>query len=286
MKIIDNNKDLKSAGIYKITNLATGKIYVGSSKKLIQRYKSHCRDLKRGCHRNEYLQHSYSKHGSEFFIFEIVEIIEDVASLTIVEQHYIDSLDCCNKGIGYNISPRADRPGVLAEESRRKISEYRKANPWTPEQIEKSRIARIGKKHTEEHKKLISEGCKKTFKNMTDDQKRKFNTKMKEVFNTDVHRKRLRAQSDKINHERMKVSDEYTLSEIVLKYIASKSLVSTAVHFNMSKSALSRIFKKINGEFPVLYREILSKINFEGSSITDLHVPEIQAKLTLHTRNI
>jgi group I intron endonuclease len=283
--IIKNNKDINCAGIYKISNTITGKIYIGSSRNMLQRFKRHLNLLKNERHVNEYLQRSWDKHGKDAFTFEVMEIVEDIGQLVIVEQRYIDELKCCDKAIGYNIAPRADRPGELAEESRRKISEYRKANPWTKEQIEKSRKSRTGIPLTQ----LTIENIKMTLKNkwinMSYDDKISFSLKMKEVFNTAEHKERLRKQSDEINIKRMKISDEYILSEIALKYIACKSLILTASEFNMGKSALARIFKKINGEFPVLYRNLLLKINFDGDSITDLHKPEIQAKLTLHTRN-
>lgn len=52
-------------GIYKITNTATNKVYIGSSINLNNRRREHFRRLEEGTHKNSKLQNSYNKHGKK-----------------------------------------------------------------------------------------------------------------------------------------------------------------------------------------------------------------------------
>jgi hypothetical protein len=63
-------------GVFRITNLANGKIFIGSSSNLpaiLNRFKS---ELKMGSCRNFGLQEEWKKFGPEAFAFEELEILE------------------------------------------------------------------------------------------------------------------------------------------------------------------------------------------------------------------
>ena len=92
-----------ASGIYKITNIINGKIYIGSAVDLINRKKIHISKLNKGLHENEYLQRSWKKYGQENFIFKIIELVEDKNLLLQREQFWINNTNCCNRNIGYNI---------------------------------------------------------------------------------------------------------------------------------------------------------------------------------------
>jgi group I intron endonuclease len=53
----------KSIGIYKITNIVTNKLYVGSSIDIKRRKYEHIRLLKNNKHNNIHLQNAYNKYG-------------------------------------------------------------------------------------------------------------------------------------------------------------------------------------------------------------------------------
>lgn len=96
-----------SCGIYKIINTVTNKVYVGSSKEIEKRIKSHFSMLKKKKHHSIPLQHSYNLHGLRSFTFEIIEECEKEV-LFIREQVWMDELDSYRNG--YNASASSTRP--------------------------------------------------------------------------------------------------------------------------------------------------------------------------------
>lgn len=95
-----------TAGIYRITNTASGTVYVGQSVAIGRRMASHRQSLKRGRHDNEHLQRAWNKYGEHAFRFEVVEVVSDLELLTAREQHWIDAHDAAGRG-GYNLCPAA-----------------------------------------------------------------------------------------------------------------------------------------------------------------------------------
>ena len=92
-----------NSGIYKITNLINGKIYIGSSINLKRRMNEHLRELRLNIHSNKRLQNSYNKYGEENFKTEVVEYC-DINKVREREQFYIDNYLPYLTEIGYNIS--------------------------------------------------------------------------------------------------------------------------------------------------------------------------------------
>lgn len=97
---------MKKSGVYKITNIESGRFYIGSSKEIETRFTDHKNDLKKNNHTNIILQRSWNKHGSDKFIFEIVEECSPDKCL-ILEQKYLDLLRPY-AGVGYNINKNAN----------------------------------------------------------------------------------------------------------------------------------------------------------------------------------
>ena len=61
------------AGIYQIVNSVNNKRYIGSSTNIIQRFRTHCSNLKHNKHSNLHLQNAWNKYGLDAFQFEIIE---------------------------------------------------------------------------------------------------------------------------------------------------------------------------------------------------------------------
>ena len=136
-----NRKDLYNySGIYKITNIITGKIYIGSSLNLYDRLIQHRNNLRINRHENNYLQLSYNKYGEENFRFTILEKFTKLKDnyfrdfILLKEQFYFDRL--CNlnnnfRKFSYNIRPCSwDATGCkLTSQAKLRIKNERIINP-------------------------------------------------------------------------------------------------------------------------------------------------------------
>lgn len=90
-------------GIYIIKNTTNGKVYVGSSADIPQRFRAHRSLLRRGLHSNEHLQASWDLYGSENFEFIAFEETQaDESILLEREQHWIDHYKSWDREFGYN----------------------------------------------------------------------------------------------------------------------------------------------------------------------------------------
>jgi hypothetical protein len=146
------------SGIYKITNTANNKIYIGSSKNIIKRKNKHFLELSSNRHCNKKLQNSFNKYKRDKFTFEIIEEC-DIKILIEREQFYIDLLKP-----QFNIRLKAEsNAGLkLSEEHKKIISEANKGKKLSKETIKKIIKTRKenGFKFTEESRKKMSESRK------------------------------------------------------------------------------------------------------------------------------
>lgn len=106
-------------GIYAIRHTASGRIYIGSSKQIRTRLKEHLADLRKGAHRNCYLQATFDKYGSEAFHFFIVWRC-DPDELLDAEQVFMDGYRVCDQDRGFNLSNSAYRT-VMSPEGKERM---------------------------------------------------------------------------------------------------------------------------------------------------------------------
>lgn len=94
-------------GVYKIENTINGKIYIGESVKVEDRWIKHKKDLKSNNHHSHKLQRDWNEYGEESFKFELMLSIEHrdmriVKGFCVLkEEEYIKKYDTCKNG--YNI---------------------------------------------------------------------------------------------------------------------------------------------------------------------------------------
>ena len=126
--------------IYKITNIITSQIYIGSSIDIKSRLSRHFRDLKNSKHHSIKMQRSYDKYGSDSFKVEHLIIIPERYRQKM-EQWFLDNNECY-----FNNEKIVNKPSLT--------------RVFTEEEREKSRLRMIGNDiwklkppMTEEHKK-------------------------------------------------------------------------------------------------------------------------------------
>lgn len=93
-------------GVYKITNLITDKIYIGSAVRIRSRKNDHYSRLRRSLHHNPHFQKSWNKYGEDNFCFEVLEYCSK-KELRILEAKYCNEYDCLSD-FGYNIADIED----------------------------------------------------------------------------------------------------------------------------------------------------------------------------------
>jgi predicted GIY-YIG superfamily endonuclease len=100
-----------SPGVYQIRCLGNGKIYVGSSVSLCDRWRVHRRDLRRGVHHNTHLQAAWRRYGELKFEFSVLELAKRTELLR-AEQRWINFTGCTDSSIGFNVKLEATCAGL------------------------------------------------------------------------------------------------------------------------------------------------------------------------------
>lgn len=123
-------------GIYKIINLITNDIYIGSSFNIYHRVRRHYSDLKKLQHHNCILQNSFNKYGHESFKSEILEICtkdqlveKEVFWITLLNPKYNITKDI----IRNNLSKESRLKGAETYKERYKKGEikcYKQQHAW------------------------------------------------------------------------------------------------------------------------------------------------------------
>jgi group I intron endonuclease len=126
----------KLCGIYEIVNIVNDKRYIGQSKNIYVRFRSHKNKLRNNQHHNSYLQNAWNKYGENNFIFNVIKICDDT-ELDDLEKQYIGLYNTCNRKCGYNIDNGGNSNKHLSTETREKISKAHKKENLSVETLKK-----------------------------------------------------------------------------------------------------------------------------------------------------
>lgn len=145
MIFVDEDRHKYKVGIYCIRNIINNKRYIGQTGENFQRrYWHHKWKLQNNCHDNCYLQASWNKNGSKNFVFEVVEIVDNVSILDNKEMQYIKLYK--KEGLSYNMLwGGKGRRGFKMKEGSKKII------------AEKNRKHMTGRKHSQTTKFKMSQ---------------------------------------------------------------------------------------------------------------------------------
>lgn len=99
---------IHTIGIYAITNMQTGKKYIGQSKNVQRRWHEHLKYLRDGRHVNRHLQASFQKYGEGAFEFSVIEECDPIL-LDEREQYWIEQYQTFGDH-GYNLTPGGNGP--------------------------------------------------------------------------------------------------------------------------------------------------------------------------------
>lgn len=171
--IFEYNNSEKKNGIYRITNLSNGRIYIGSAKPFKRRWNRHCNALNQGRHKNHYLQADFNKCGSDVFVFNVLEVVEGTKEERLArEQIYLDLYhdDCqqcynmckiAGSTEGYRHSPEskaliaaASKGHNTSAEHRAKISAGNKGKRRRPSVETKAKMSKSRKEYLQIFKAL------------------------------------------------------------------------------------------------------------------------------------
>jgi group I intron endonuclease len=121
--------------LYKITNLLSGKVYIGQSTKETERWRQHKYFARKKP--IQYIHLAMAKYGVDNFTYEVIATCTTQENTDETEATLITQYDSRNKDHGYNIDPG----GEFA---------------WN-RGLQKEQQPMYGKHHSEESKKKISE---------------------------------------------------------------------------------------------------------------------------------
>jgi len=144
-----------TCGIYKITNIINGKIYIGCSKDIARRWRAH---IKGRNDRKHLVHHAIIKYGIEQFTFEILIQCPNIC-FDYWEKYYIEKYNCMVPN-GYNLSGGGRYNVIVSDETRKRLSESQKGKVISDET--KLKISENSKKlkHSNEAKRKMSESHK------------------------------------------------------------------------------------------------------------------------------
>ena len=177
MKLNIDKEDYFQNGIYEIHNVVSNKYYIGqTSEGFYKRFLRHNNLLKNNKHFNFHLQKSYNKHGSDAFVFSIVEICS-AENLEVLEKKYIqqyrDNYACYNVLEGGETMHGKNNPFYGHKHTKESIEKMveksigRSAgekNNFYGEDHSGKNNPFYGHKHTEESKQKMSKTKSKMYK--------------------------------------------------------------------------------------------------------------------------
>ena len=195
------------AGVYRIRNKRNGKVYIGSTGDLYQRWREHLKDLRNHRHHAHHLQKAFNKYGISEFTFGVCIFFDDITRLNKIEQTFIIRYKSDFPSHGYNTQSFPMGAGNKpSPETRHKMAEAAKGKSHSLETRRKIGEASKGRTHSLEIRRKIAEAqmgrihSLETRHKMSEAQKGEKNHNFGKTPNLEIRYKIGEAQKGKKNH--------------------------------------------------------------------------------------
>jgi group I intron endonuclease len=171
----------KASGVYLIRCVVSGKIYIGSTRSILERWRHHRWHLRNGKHGNAHLQAAWDKYGDSAFRFEVLWLCPK-EELVVREGQYMALYNALDANHGYNLevvtaggyrthSPETcakisfgNKGKTVSAEARAKISEASRGRKHSADAVAKMRRSLKGRTKgvpkSAEHKVNLSASLK------------------------------------------------------------------------------------------------------------------------------
>lgn len=217
-------------GIYCIECTKTNIKYIGQTyENFYRRWIFHKWNLKSGRHSNSYLQSAWNKYGEndfEFYPLESFNINQKEVTtkdkLDELEQHYIKLYDTFKNGFNLTTGGEKCRMLPLSDEAKRKIGE-------------KNSINMLGKKHTEETKKKMSESHKGYIK--TKSHRKHLSESLTGYVRSDKQKEKCRVANQGSKQKTSKYT-EALIERIRIDYMSGITPTELSVKYNVNRRTI------------------------------------------------
>lgn len=255
---------MKQIGIYKITNIINGHIYIGLSRNIKKRFYHHKYNLKKGIHENDYLQKAWNKYGESSFLFEIIEECKE-EELNEKELYWINYYGGFENPNLYNLRDGGKSLKQLPET----IEKIRKSNLGNPcywkgkhlpseikEKISKANKGRKITKQQRDHAIAVLQNYWQdkpgywTGKTMSEEHKRKLSESHKGQISWCKGKKGIFSQEtiEKMRQERTgRHHTEETKKKISIRHLGKKKSLETRLKMSAAQKGIKRIWLKKDG---------------------------------------
>lgn len=145
-----------ASGIYRIRNLLTARVYIGSAVNMAKRRGIHLHQLRHSKHHSVKLQRAWDKAGEGAFVFEVVEIVNDASQLLAREQVWLDETRAWVTGYNCNPTAGSSLGRKFTEETKAKFSAARIGKVRSIEARMRQSEATRGKPKSPEHRAKLA----------------------------------------------------------------------------------------------------------------------------------
>ena len=178
------------AGVYRIENEKNGRVYIGSTGNLYERWRQHRQMLRNNNHHANHFQNAYNKYGAGRFTFGVCAFVDDPSRLNETEQTFIIRYKSDKPRYGYNVQSLPMGAGSKpSPETRRKLSEAGKRRTHSPETLCKLSEAGKRRTHGPETRRKLSEARKR--KNLSPETLRKLSEAGKALWQDPEYREKV-----------------------------------------------------------------------------------------------